>query len=248
MNKDQKFKQVFEDAKQDKNIIGFFLGGSRGKGRETKHSDYDTYMIVKDAVFKQYQKQYSINSDDIDIMVYSYTTFKEHAELGTECEWNRYNFTHLKALVDKNGKIQQLIDKKGIIPKKILKKYLSGHLDGYINNVYRSFKCFRDKDTIGARLQAAESIPLLLNVIFALDGGRIRPYYKYLVWELEKQPIKKLSIKSQDLIKIILRILRDADQNTQRELFKAVEKALRKEGYGYVYDSWGAGLNLIRKK
>jgi len=48
------FKEFVKEAKSDSNIIGFFLAGSRGKKRETKFSDYDIEVIVKDKAAKSY--------------------------------------------------------------------------------------------------------------------------------------------------------------------------------------------------
>jgi hypothetical protein len=245
MAKDRKFKELYEIAKKDKNIIGFFLGGSRGKCRETIHSDYDTYLVVKDSVFKEYDKKYSTSSKDLDVAVFPYTGFKKHAEIGSEFEWDRYNYAHLKVLIDRKD-IQKLVNEKGIIPKNRIKKYVSGYLDCYINAVYRSFKCDRDGNPVGLHLQAAESIPAFLNVAFAIHNGRLKPYYKYLEWEFETYPLKKFSLTPKELLRMILQILKDGDLKTQRELFNITEKVLKKEGYGKVYDSWGCALDLIR--
>ena len=49
------FNKILEEVKKDPNILGFFLGGSRSKGKITKHSDYDVYIIVKDEFLKKYK-------------------------------------------------------------------------------------------------------------------------------------------------------------------------------------------------
>jgi hypothetical protein len=36
----------------------------------------------------------------------------------------------------------------------------------------------------------------LLDALFALNGGRLRPYYKYLTWELTTPPVGALSVGS----------------------------------------------------
>ena len=48
--KEENFQKLNE-AKRDKNIIGFFLGVSRGKGKATTHSDCDIFIMVKDGFF-----------------------------------------------------------------------------------------------------------------------------------------------------------------------------------------------------
>lgn len=239
-NESEIFKEFIEEAKNDSNVIGFFLSGSRGKNRETKFSDYDIEVVVKDKVAKQYKKKWAKkNKPPFSFYVFSISEFRKHAAIGSPFEWARANYAHVKAIVDKTGEIQKLIDEKGKIPKDKIKKYVAGHLDGYINYVYRSLKCFRDGNYVGARLEAARSINCFLDIIFGLEG-RTTPYYKYLEWELEKYPLKKFSMKPKELIKSLLRILDDADIKTQQKLFKSVERVFRKENFAHVFDSWEA--------
>ena len=234
----ERFNEFVEEARNDPNIIGFFLSGSRGKNRETKYSDYDIGVIVKEKVVKIYKKEYQKkNKPPFGFSVASLPEFKKHAEIGSPFEWDRPSYTHVKAIIDKTNKLQKIIDKKGKIPKGNIKKYVAGHLDGYINYVYRSLKCFRNGNVTGARLEAARTIDLFLKIIFGLER-RVTPYYKYLEWELEKYPLKKFPIKSNELIKILLRILKDADVKTQQKLFNVVEKVFRKNNYSHIFDSW----------
>lgn len=234
----KKYNQFVEEAKKDSNIIGFFLSGSRGKGLETKYSDYDIVIIVKDKVANIYKRKYKKKAKPpFGFTVYSLSEFRKYAEIGTLEEWDRPSYTHVKAIIDKTGEIQKLINEKGRLPKKIIKKYCSGYLDGYINYVYRSLKCFRDGNTVGARLEAAKSIEYFMKIIFGIEG-RVVPFYKYLEWELKNYPLKKFPMKPEVLIKSILKILETGDIKTQQKLFKIIEKVFRKEGYGYVFDSW----------
>lgn len=232
------FDKLVEDAINDPNVIGLFLSGSRGKGLTNKHADYDVEIIVKDKVIKDYKKKYQKKHiKNFEFAVFSLSGFKHQAEIGGPYEWDRPSYTHIKAIVDKTGQIQKLIDEKGKIPKDIIKKYVSRHLDGYINYVYRSLKCFRDGNVIGARLEAARTIDLFFNVIFGLEG-RVTPFYKFLKWELKLYPLKRFPMLPKEIIKTLLRILEDADVQTQQGLFVIVERVFRKEGYAHVFDSW----------
>jgi predicted nucleotidyltransferase len=169
-----------KEAKNDKNVLGFLLIGSRGKNQETKFSDYDIGIIVKDKVANSYKKKYELkNSPPFDFSVFSISEFRNYAEIGSPFEWDRASFTHVKAIIDKTGEIQKLIDEKGKIPNDRIKNYVSSRLDAYINQVYRSLKCFRDSNPACARLEASRSVHLFLDIIFGLEG-RITPYYKYL--------------------------------------------------------------------
>ncbi|MFH1409064.1 MAG: hypothetical protein ABIH34_04105 [Nanoarchaeota archaeon] len=242
----QLFKRLQEEAKDDPAVIGFFLGGSRGKGRATRYSGYDVYIIVKDTKLASYKRKYPrLRYEGFDLLLSSHSQFKKHAAWMGDMHWARYNFTHLKVAVDKKD-IQQLVNDKAKIPKQHQKAFVAGNLDGYINYIYRSLKCFRDKNIVGARLEAALSIQYFFDVIFGMHG-RTRPYYKYLKWELTDFPLTKFPLKPATIISSTLKILETADVRTQQKLLGLVEKALRKEGYGKVFDSWGPNFSWMMR-
>lgn len=232
---EKQFRQLLKKAKSDPNILCFFLGGSRGKGFNTKDSDYDIYIITKENVAKNYKSKYK-KVKSCDVVVLSKKAFEKYANIGSEYEWDRYDFAHVKALIDKDD-IQKIIDEKGTIPKNRKNKFIDGYLDGYINYVYRSIKCIRNGNKIGARLEAAQSIKPLLNAVFALEN-RVVPFFDYVNRELEKYPLKKLPWKSEDFLDKLLLILSTADLKTQQEVLKKIEKLFTKEGFGAVFDRW----------
>lgn len=99
------FNEVLGTAKKDPNILGFFLEGSRGKGRETEHSDYDICIVVKDGKAPAYRKKYPFDKyKDVDFVIYSFSEFARHAQWGSPNAWNRYNFARIRVLIDKNKK------------------------------------------------------------------------------------------------------------------------------------------------
>ncbi|NHJ46965.1 MAG: hypothetical protein FK733_04175 [Asgard group archaeon] len=235
------FKQVVQEAGDNPNIIGLVLVGSRGKNFYRDYSDYDfSLIVIEDIKKKQRAKLEKFNENpNFDCNVLTLEDFKNYAEIGSEFEWDRYSFAWVKAVVDKtNGVLQKIIDEKGKIPEKILKGYISGHLDAYINSVYRSLKCLRDGYILGYRMEAAGSIKYFLICAFAIHDRRISPYYKYLAFELEKYPLNKLPWTPKELTRKILAILESGDYKIQQELLIEMEKIMRKEGFGQVYDSW----------
>jgi predicted nucleotidyltransferase len=132
------FDQIKEESEKDSNILGLVLGGSRGKGFYKEYSDYDFLVVVKEDVLKEYKVKFEKYDKikGIDCGVKSIKEFEEYAEIGTEFDWDRYNFAHVQAVIDKtNGEIQKIIDEKGKIPEKDWKEYTAGYLDGYINSV-----------------------------------------------------------------------------------------------------------------
>lgn len=235
---DEQFAQLLEEAKTNPDIIGFFLGGSRGKGFENEQSDYDPRMIVKNEVAKTYHEKYeSMVLEEIDLVVMSLSEFRDYALWGSPEAGDRYDFTHVKALVDKTGEVQKLIDDKGSIPDDNRNDFIAQTLDAYINGVYRSVKCFRNHNETGARLETSTSIPHLLDLVFALHN-RPKPFYGYLERELKAYLLEKLPWSGEEFLEKLLTILSNADPETQQEILKTVEKLFRKEGFGRVFDNW----------
>lgn len=238
MNTQEQVDQIFKEAKNDPNILGLYFNGSKGKGLVTEFSDYDLDMIVKDEAKAEYEKKYSnIGNPNIEINVMTLQELKDNAEFGSDSFWNRYSFVHLKAGLDKTGEIQKIIDTKAVIPADRKENFINSALDHYINQVYRSVKCFRDGNLKASQLEAAESVEPLLNAVFALES-RIRPYHKYLEWELTNFPLIKLPWNKDQFLETLLKIIKTADIKTQQETLKNVEATFRKEGFNKVFDDW----------
>jgi hypothetical protein len=116
-------------------------------------------------------------------------------------------------------------------------------LDAYANSLYRSVKNDRDGQALGARLDAADSIRYLLELLFALDR-RPRPYNEYLTWELARYPLPGWDTDT--LLDAVDRIARTGDVSVQQRLFERVEAAARQAGHSEVLDAWGEDLDLMR--
>jgi hypothetical protein len=231
-------------ARHDPNVVGLFLGGSRGKGIPTEHSDYDVYLIVAKKV-GEYRRRFPLrHGDDPEVIVLSLAEFRRHAAVGSELEWNRYTFAHVTAELDKTGEIQQLLDEKGTLPKDAARRMAAEALDGYINQYYRSAKNHRDGDALAARLDAAESVPYFLVTLFALHE-RVRPYNKYLRWELEEHPLPGAEWSAERLLPLLDAIVA-GDLAAQRRLFRDVERLARERKLGKILDGSGADLTLLR--
>ena len=189
----QTFDQLRALAKDDPNILAFWLGGSRGKGFATVHSDHDCLMIVADAALADYRDRFQqVSQSDLDCVVMTLDQFRAYGEWGGPDAWDRYSFAHAQVELDKTGQVQALMDAKARVPPEARTGFIDASLDHYINQVYRSLKNARDGRPIAARLEAAEQIPPLLAALFALHDGRLRPFHKYLEWELETYPLEQL--------------------------------------------------------
>lgn len=241
MKSDVVFAAFLIEVRNDPNILGLVLLGSRGKGLYKEYSDYDFQIIVKDEVIETYKEKMEEMDklDSFDSSAYTLKEFEKYAKWGSEFAWSRYSYANVEALIDKtDGKIQEIINNKEKIPEKYVKQFIEGTLDAYINSVYRSMKGLRDKNDLAYRLEAANSIGYLLQVIFALHERRIKPYYKYLEYDLEKYPLTKIPWSSKEFIKMIKAILDTGNYKIQQSIMIGIERACRSEGYGHVFDWW----------
>jgi hypothetical protein len=138
-----------------------------------------------------------------------------------------------------------LVDAWGRLSGAESKVLLETHVDGYINYVYRSLKNHRDGRLFEARMDAVESLPWALTVVFALHR-RVRPYNKYLRWELERFPLDGPEWPTDELVDLLQGIVTDAEPSAQRTLFEKIERACREVGLGGIIDGWGDELTLLR--
>lgn len=235
------YEKVLEEAKNNVDVVGLILTGSRGKGFDNEHSDYDPIMIVKDEATQVLQDQYaSVTLEHVDLCVWSLSEFKKYADWeNTDASWwDRYDYSHVKILVDKtHGELEKIVREKGYIPADKQKEFTERWIDGYVNGVVRSVKCIRNGNTLGAHLQAINAILDLLTAVFAMHG-RHRPFLDYVEQELQTYPLEHLPWPSDEFVVKIKKVLETADLEIQQELLRGVENMARAMGYGSVFDAW----------
>ncbi|MFD7517062.1 hypothetical protein ACFV85_19945 [Streptomyces niveus] len=242
------FTDFVAHASASPDVVGLVLSGSHAReGMATAHSDHDVYVITADdrtvtptAVLDDRR------SAALDVMRLSLSEFRTRGLPGGTDPWDRYAFVHSQVLLDRlGGTITRLVAEKAVLDAPEARRLVRSELDAYINSLYRSVKSHRDARPAVAHLDAAESVPYLLTVVFALHQ-RVRPYNKYLLWELEHHPLGAPEWAADVLFPQIGRIVADGDPATQRALFATVERAARQAGHASVLDSWGADIDLLR--
>jgi hypothetical protein len=233
------YEAFLAHATADPAVVGLVLKGSHAHdGMATEHSDRDLYVIVADETTTGLADLDGHRSAELDLVVTTVDSFR-HID-GME----RYALARSRVLLDRrNGEIARIVAAKGRLDADKASRAAAGRLDAYANSVYRSLKNSRDGHLLAARLDAADSIGFLLELLFTL-ARRPRPFNKYLEWELERFPLPGWDTGV--LLATIGRIAGSGDPDTQRRLFAEVEAVARDAGHGATLDAWGEDLRLMR--
>ena len=234
---------LFDRLRTDQGVLGVFLSGSRGKGFHTAASDYDVYIVVQDGSLESARQRYPFRySPVIDCIVTSLSEFSTYAEPGSSGAWDRYTFAHAEVLFGgAKAEIQRLVDRKGRLLPELRTQTLRNALDAYLNAVYRSFKCLKRSDDLGAKLEASLSVSPLLTFLFGLKG-RHAPFMGYLERELNAYPLKVLPVSAAELLTGLEKTLQ-ADVGAMQTLLRHVDTLGHAKGLGEdladVFEGWG---------
>jgi hypothetical protein len=153
--------------------------------------------------------------------------------------------SQLKALGDKSCRAQPLIDSKARVPQEAVAGFVEDSLDYLINQLYRGLKCLRDGDPQASRLEAAEAVKPFLDAVFALHGGRLRPYYKYLAWELETYPLDQLALGPREILGRLSDVLGEQAALALRDLVAATLPAFRAADFMASIGGWGEAMDWM---
>ena len=230
-------------------MLGLILSGSVARGLATDRSDLDVYVVLRDDAAADRWTTHSAKVDEIPLPL---SELEELPPFGSEGWWYRWSFAWAPVVSDRTGgRLQALSRAQATVSPVEAREILVAHdrLDGWINYAYRALKSDRDGRTLERRLDAAESVPWLLDTIFTL-AGRVRPYHKYLPWELEHHPLRGWT--SEELLGLLQRTL-DGEPSAIRETFERVQaecrtfdEALSEPLLVPIIDGWGSELLLFR--
>jgi predicted nucleotidyltransferase len=217
---------LLADAREDDNVVGVVVFGSRGKGAfVTEASDWDVFVVVREHRGER-PFVHGARLETVEVTL---------EELRNQPAWNRYSLTWLEPQLDKTGEVATALrDAVRVDPASAAEP-----LDGYVNMLYRSLKNARVGLELASLLDAQESIPWFLEFVFAVHG-RLRPYNKWLAWELETHPLPWNDLPRLE------RIARTGDLEEQRALFCEVEAIARAHGHGGVIDGWEPDVAWLR--
>ncbi|RYB92017.1 hypothetical protein EUA93_18105 [Nocardioides oleivorans] len=236
------------DAAHGDDFLGLVLSGSAGRAYATEHSDLDVVVVLADEAAAA---RSTTHSPDVDEAVDSWTDLLTVPPFGSEGWWFRWTYAWAPVLLDRTGgALTDAVRRQATLPPEESDAVLLDHdrLDGWVNFAYRALKNDRDGRPLEARLDAAESVPWLLDVVFA-TAGRVRPYNKYLPWELRHHPLEEWP--GEQLLDLVGRTLA-GDAGAVRETFPLVRAACAaydaRRGHTRTSDmvsGWGEELRIF---
>jgi hypothetical protein len=153
---------LLAEARQDENVIGVVVHGSRGRDLHVHEgSDWDVIVVVHERTGR-YDSRHGDKMETFEV--------KSLTDLP---QWMLPAVTWTTPALDKTGAVAaQLAEITKIDPTTAAEP-----LDGYVNSYYRSAKNARTGLALATLLDAQESIPYYLDFLFAVHG-RVRPYNK----------------------------------------------------------------------
>jgi predicted nucleotidyltransferase len=233
------YRAFLESAAADENVVGVVLSGSRGAGAYvTDRSDFDVFVVTREPADERWAFVYG---SAVEIVALTLDSFETYALPGGHDAWNRPAFLFAKVEIDRlDGAIGRIVERKRRLTPDEAKTIAAESLDDYINTLLRSLKNLEAGREVEGRLDAAESIPPLLKTAFALEG-RVRPFNKWLLHDLEREPLAL-----EGLVERVDRIRHDADPGEQRALVRDMERLARAGGHASVVDSWEPNVTWLR--
>lgn len=174
----------------DDDFLGLVLSGSAGRGLDTERSDLDLLVILTSEVVNGPRAPW-LHTAELELIPLSLEHLETVAGFGDPQYGYRWSYAWAPTVADRTGgRIPAAVERQTKLTHDETTSILLAHdrLDGWINLVYRTLKSGRDGNAFEAGLDGSESIPLFLDVIFALEG-LVRPYNKYLRWALQHHPL-----------------------------------------------------------
>jgi predicted nucleotidyltransferase len=236
--------------RDDPDVIGVVLTGSAARGLATEHSDVDVLVVLGDGV----AVAPTLRSPAIDEIPTGIAELESPAPWGTEEWWFRWQHAWVEVLRDTpDGRVAAACRRQATLDDVEQRSFLveGDRLDGWVNFAYRALKSDRDGRPLERRLDAAESVPWLLDVVFAL-AGRVRPYNKYLAWELRTHPLDVPEWSAERLLPELEAVL-DGDPAPLRAWYDVVERECRAWDaahgttvLGDLLDGWGDERAVFR--
>ena len=237
---DPVMQALIAEAMADPDVIGLLLTGSRAVGAVTPESDYDAIFLVTNEALDRYRHDGSAPArgttihppiSTADIWHESPRTLEPERVVG----WMLPAWADALVLYDRTGETARIIAALRRMPEEKARRETAAWYDAYLNGLYRSLKCWRRGETLGGRLEAAESVDYLLGTLFALER-RWRPYSSRLTLHLDE--LSGQGWQPGEMRAILLDLITTGDPHRQQAVARRVIALLGERGFGHVRDEW----------
>lgn len=228
------YDELLQVARSREEILGLYVFGSRGRDfMVDERSDWDVCVVLAGREARaEFDREFPYaHGASIEIVSVTLDELRD-----AWSEHSRYAAAHVEVALDKTGgELTRVVAEQESLPAGSRDAIVREALDDYVNQTYRSLR-------YGTRLDAVEALPHALRTIFALEN-RVRPYNKYLEWELRHHPLEDW--RAEEILPLLDRVLA-GEPEAQRELFKRIEPLARRAGYGDVIDGWEPDVGWLR--
>lgn len=240
MDDDPIIQALIAEAVADPAVIGLVLTGSRAVGVVAPESDYDIAFVVTDRALDRYEqvKRTPARGATVDPPISTADIWHESPRtMGPErvIPWMLPAWAESRVLYDRTGETAQIIDALRLMPEQRAHQEAAAWYDAYLNGLYRSLKCWRRGNALGARLEAAETTDFLLRALFASER-RWRPYSSRLIHHLDALTIQ--GWRADEMRGILIDLISTGDPSRQQAIARRVAILMRERGFGHVYDGW----------
>ncbi len=185
LDDDPVIEALCAEGAADSDVIGILVTGSRAVGAVTTESDYDVIFIVSDETAERYARENRepprghlldpvINTGDI----------QWHECPRTLREYNTFGVDVCHVVYDRTGELAALAEELRRMPEEEARATVTKSYDDYLDGIFRSLKCWRRGNELGARLEAAQIVDALLRMLFALER-QWRPFGSRVYLHLE---------------------------------------------------------------
>lgn len=237
---DPVIQALVAEAMADPDVIGLVLTGSRAIGATGPDSDYDVVFVVTDEAMARYEETqtFPVRGITLPASVSTKDMWNEaprSLQLETVVAWMLPTWAEARILYDRVGETERLFAPLRFMSAERAKSAVAGFYDDYLNGFFRSLKCWRRGNTLGGRLEAAQSADSLLHLLFALEQ-RWRPYSSRLVFHLHH--LAGQGWQRGELEVFLLDLISTGNPSRQQTLMRRVATLLGERGFAHVYDDW----------
>ena len=236
LEEDPVIRALRAEGEADPDVIGILVTGSRAAGEVTVESDYDIIFVVSDETEARYEREGCEPPRGGTIHPPIDTADMQWHECPrTLLSYNTFGADLCRVIYDRTGELTALWKELERRPEEQAREAAAAAYEAYLNDMYRSLKCWRRGDELGARLAAAQCVNTLLDTLFALE--RLwRPFASRL--HLHLDTLQGQGWEHGELRSRLLDLMSSAEPGRQQETARRVVALLAERGFGHVYDAW----------